>query len=417
MARLLNLKISLFTAVFAVVALGLALVLFTDGGATRSGTATVASVSSPAGNTSSSTSAVKAVTSSSSSSATSVYNASHTGVVSILSTSNNDSTGGGGGGRGFGGGGGSGSGQSTALGSGILLDTKGDILTNEHVVDKATKVTVSFDTKPSTTRTATVVGTDPSTDLAVVKIDPTGLDLKPLTLGDSSAAQIGDTVYALGNPFGYTNSFSQGIVSGLGRSITSPNGFGIDNAIQTDASINPGNSGGPLLDANGEVIGVNAQIATGGQTAAGGEAGNNGVGFAIPINTAKGIAAQLEQSGHVSHAYLGVGAATVAGSLQGSLTGAQSGALIENVQSGSPAAQAGLKAGTKRQQVDGASILLGGDVIQAINGKKVITSDDLASAISSMKPGDKVSVQLVRGGKQVTVAVTLGKQPSQAPTG
>ena len=206
-------------------------------------------MSSPAGNTSSSTSAVKAVTSSSSSSATSVYNASHTGVVSILSTSNNDSTGGGrrrpwlrrrrr-----------SGSGQSTALGSGILLDTKGDILTNEHVVDKATKVTVSFDTKPSTTRTATVVGTDPSTDLAVVKIDPTGLDLKPLTLGDSSAAQIGDTVYALGNPFGYTNSFSQGIVSGLGRSITSPNGFGIDNAIQTDASINPGNSGGPLLDA------------------------------------------------------------------------------------------------------------------------------------------------------------------------
>ena len=169
-------------------------------------------------------------------------------MVSILSTSNNDSTGGGGGGRGFGGGGGSGSGQSTALGSGILLDTKGDILTNQHVVDKATKVTVSFDTKPSTTRTATVVGTDPSTDLAVVKIDPTGLDLKPLTLGDSSAAQIGDTVYALGNPFGYTNSFSQGIVSGLGRSITSPNGFGIDNAIQTDASINPGNSGGPLLD-------------------------------------------------------------------------------------------------------------------------------------------------------------------------
>ena len=229
MARLLNLKISLFTAVFAVVALGLALVLFTDGGANRSGTATVASVSSPAGSTSSSsTSAVKAVTSSSSSSATSVYNATHTGVVSILSTSNNDSTGAGagGGGRGFGGGSGSGSSQSTALGSGILLDTKGDILTNEHVVDKATKVTVSFDTKPSTTRTATVVGTDPSTDLAVVKVDPTGLDLKPLTLGDSSAAQIGDTVYALGNPFGYTNSFSEGIVSGLGRSITSPNGFG-----------------------------------------------------------------------------------------------------------------------------------------------------------------------------------------------
>jgi putative serine protease PepD len=408
MARLLNLKISVFTAVFAVVALGLALVLATGGSSNRSGTATVASVSAPAGNSSNSTAAAKSVASNSS--ATSVYNATHLGVVSILSTSNNDSSGGGG----FGGGG---SRQSTALGSGILLDNKGDILTNEHVVDKATKVTVSFDTTPNTTRTATVVGTDPSTDLAVVKVDPTGLDLKPLTLGDSSTAQIGDTVYALGNPFGYTNSFSEGIVSGLGRSITSPNGFGIDNAIQTDASINPGNSGGPLLDANGEVIGVNAQIATGGQTAAGGEAGNNGVGFAIPINTAKGIAAQLEQSGHVSHAYLGVAAASVAGSLQGSLTGAQSGALIQNVQAGSPAAKAGIKAGTKRQVVDGANVLLGGDVVQAIGGTKVTSSNDLASAVSNLKPGDKVSVQLVRGGKQVTVQVTLGTQPSQAPTG
>jgi S1-C subfamily serine protease len=379
--RLLSLRLSTFTALVAVAALALGILALRNGGSASSSSTAPTVSSAPATSTR---------TVSTNMTPTQIYSNTHTGVVKITTDS--------------------------GLGTGILLDKSGDILTNDHVVQGANTFNVTFDSSDSG-HSAKLVGTDPTDDLAIVKIDPSGLDLKPLTLADSSTVQVGDTVFALGNPFGYTNSFSEGIVSGLGRSITSPNGFGIDNAIQTDASINPGNSGGPLLDANGEVIGVNAQIATGGQTAAGGEAGNNGVGFAIPINTAKGIAAQLEQSGHVSHAYLGVGAATVAGSLQGSLTGAQSGALIEKVQSGSPAAQAGLKAGTKRQQVDGASILLGGDVIQAINGKKVITSDDLASAISSMKPGDKASVQLVRGGKQVTVAVTLGKQPSQAPTG
>ena len=400
MSRLLNLKISLFTAVFAVVALGLALVLFMGNGSNSPGTATVASLNpSP-------TTTIKSVASSSG--ATSIYNSTHSGVVSILSTSNNDSSAQGGFGSG-------GSSQSTALGSGIVLDAKGDILTNEHVVDSATKVTVSFDTNPSTTRTATVVGTDPSTDLAVVKVDPTGLNLHPLTLGDSSTVQIGDAVFALGNPFGYTNSFSEGIVSGLNRSITSPNGFGVDNAIQTDASINPGNSGGPLLDANGQVIGINAQIAANGSSP-GGEAGNNGVGFAIPVNVAKTVIPQLEQNGKVAHAYLGVAATSVAGSLQGSATGAQSGALVENVQPGSPAASAGIKAGTNSQVIDGSKVLLGGDVIQAIGGKKVTSSDDLATAVGTFKPGDKVPVQIERDGKQVTVNVTLAAQPSQAPS-
>jgi len=265
------------------------------------------------------------------------------------------------------------------------------------VVDSATKVTVSFDSKPTITRTAKVLGTDSSTDLAVIKIDPSGLDLHPLKLGDSNAVKVGDTVYALGNPFGYTNSFSDGIVSGLDRSITAPNGFGIDGAIQTDASINPGNSGGPLLDANGDVIGINAQIATN-TTTASGEGSSSGVGFAIPIDTAKSVIPQLEQNGKVSHAYLGISSTTVAGSANGSQYGAQ----VRSVQSGSPAESAGIKAG---------------DVVQSIGGKKVETSDALASVIAGYKPGDKVPVVVQRDGKQVTVQVTLGSQPSQAPNG
>jgi putative serine protease PepD len=375
MARLLKLRISLLAAVLAVLSLGLALLLIGRGGSNTPAVATA---------TPAATSNVSA--SSSSTNAGSVYNSTHSGVVSIVSTSSSGSS------TPFGGGG-----QSKALGSGVLLDDKGDILTNEHVVDSATKVTVSFDTKPTTTRTAKVLGTDPSSDLAVIKIDPSGLNLHPLSLGDSSSAKIGDTVYALGNPFGYTNSFSEGIISGLDRSITAPNGFGIDGAIQTDASINPGNSGGPLLDASGNVIGINAQIATN-TTTASGEGSSSGVGFAIPINTAKAEIAQLEQNGKVSHAYLGISSSTVAGSANGTQYGAQ----VQNVQSGSPAESAGIKTG---------------DVIQSIGGKKVETSEDLASVIAGYKPGDKVPVVVERGGKQVTLQVTLGSQPSQAPTG
>jgi len=317
----------------------------------------------------------------------SVYNSTHTGVVSIVSTEGNTNS------DPFGGG----SGGGSALGSGILLDSGGDILTNEHVVDNASKVTVSFDSTPKITRTAKVVGTDPSTDLAVIKIDPSGLDLHPLTLGNSSNVQIGDTVYALGNPFGYTNSFSEGIISGLNRSIQAPNGFGIDGAIQTDASINPGNSGGPLLNASGQVIGINAQIATNTSTASG-QGSSSGVGFAIPVDLAKTIITQLEQNGKVSHAYLGISSSSVPGSANGTA----SGATVQNVQTASPAQQAGIK---------------NGDVIKSIGGKQVQTSDDLAAIIAGYKPGDKVQVQLTRSGSQKTVEVTLGTQPTQAPNG
>ena len=378
MSRVLNLRISLLTAILAVALLGLVLLLIGRGG---SGTPTAASAASTA-----TTSTVSAP--SSSNNATSVYNSTHSGVVSITSTSSNSSNN-----TPFGGGGGS----SQALGSGILLDNKGDILTNEHVVDNASKVTVSFDSSPKITRTATVVGTDPSTDLAVIKIDPSGLNLHPLALGSSSTVHVGDTVYALGNPFGYTNSFSEGIISGLNRSITAPNGFGIDGAIQTDASINPGNSGGPLLNASGQVIGINAQIATNNSTASG-EGSSSGVGFAIPINLAKSVITQLEQNGKVSHAYLGISSTSVAGSANGTQYGAQ----VQSVQSSSPADSAGIQSG---------------DVIQSIGGQKITTSDDLASVIAGYKPGDKVPVGLKRDGKQVTVQVTLGTQPTQAPNG
>jgi putative serine protease PepD len=376
MSRVLNLRISLLTAVLAVLTLGVAL-LVTGRGGNSTPTATMKTA----------TPVVNTTVAASSGSPESVYNSTHSGVVSIISTEGSSAS------NPFGGGGGGGS----ALGSGIVLDNNGDILTNEHVVDKATKVTVSFDRTPKITRTAKVLGTDPSTDLAVIKIDPSGLDLQPLTLADSSSVQIGDAVYALGNPFGYTNSFSQGIISGLDRSIQAPNGFGIDGAIQTDASINPGNSGGPLLNASGQVIGINAQIATNTSTA-GGQGSSSGVGFAIPVNLAKTVIPQLEQNGKVSHAYLGISTSSVPGSANGTAFGA----TVQSVVTGSPADQAGIQ---------------NGDVIKSIAGKQVTTSDDLAAIIAADKPGDKVAVVLSRGGSDKTVDVTLGQQPSQAPNG
>jgi len=379
MSRLLKLRISLLTAVLAVLTLGVAL-LVTGRGGNSTPTAAV-STAAPVVNT---------PVAATSGTPESIYNSAHTGVVSIISTEGSTNS------NPFGGGGGGGGGGS-ALGSGVVLDNNGDILTNEHVVDNATKVTVSFDSTPKITRTAKVLGTDKSTDLAVIKIDPSGLDLHPLALADSGSVHIGDTVYALGNPFGYTNSFSEGIISGLDRSIQAPNGFGIDGAIQTDASINPGNSGGPLLNASGQVIGINAQIATNSSTASG-EGSSSGVGFAIPVNLAKTVIPQLEQNGKVAHAYLGISSSSVPGSANGTAFGAN----VQQVVTGSPADQAGIQ---------------NGDVIKSIGGKQVQTSDDLAAIIAAYKPGDKVSVVLTRGGSDKTVEVTLGTQPSQAPNG
>src|SRR5919204_1205950 len=198
--------------------------------------------------------------------------------------------------------------RGVATGSGFVLDKDGHVLTNSHVVSGAKDVTVRFGKQDPVK--AQIVGRDPSTDLAVLKVDPSKTTLHPLPLGNSAKVEIGDEAIAIGNPFGLENTVTTGIISAIQRSISSPNGFNIDNVIQTDASINPGNSGGPLLDGNGRVIGINAQIETGG-----GGGGSVGIGFAIPINTAKQVVPKLEKSGQIQHAYIGVTTSSVTADL------------------------------------------------------------------------------------------------------
>jgi putative serine protease PepD len=269
--------------------------------------------------------------------------------------------------------------QTQGEGSGFVLDKSGHIVTNNHVVDGANSITVHFSNGKSAK--ATLVGTDPSSDIAVIKVDVDSSELSPLTLGDSSSVEVGEGVIAIGSPFGLENSVTAGIVSAVGREIQAPNGYTITGAIQTDAAINPGNSGGPLFDAQGRVIGVNAQIESSSN-------GNDGVGFAIPINTAKSVAAQIVSGGTVAHAYLGVQVGDAANA---------AGASIASVQSDSPAADAGLQSG---------------DVVTAVNGKSVTGASDLTTAIASAKPGDKVELAVTRDGNQLTLTATLGTRPS-----
>jgi S1-C subfamily serine protease len=293
------------------------------------------------------------------------------------------------------------SGQAT--GSGIVLDKSGTILTNAHVIDNAVKVTVQFGDKSLVN--AKVIGKDASDDIALLKVPTDGVTLTPLPLGDSHSVQVGDPTIAIGNPFGLDRTLTTGVVSALQRQIIAPNGFTIDNVIQTDAPINPGNSGGPLIDATGRVIGVNSQIETGGGQ------GSVGIGFAVPINTAKKIIPQLEKSGSVQQAYLGLTSLTIDGSLAQLNLPVKSGALVQSVQSGSGAAQAGIRGGTIQATVAGGSIALGGDIITAVDGQPVTTSDNLGTAIATKKPGDQVTLTIVRAGKRKDVKVTLGKRP------
>ena len=311
---------------------------------------------------------------------------------------------------GTGSGSGSSSQSSLASGSGIVVDKNGTILTNWHVVQGAVKVTVQFGTGNQVD--AKVIGSDPSDDLALLRIPTDGLQLTPLTLGDSSGVEVGDPTLAIGNPFGLDRTLTTGVVSALQRSITAPNGFTIDNVIQTDAPINPGNSGGPLLNAQGQVIGVNSQIETGGS----GD-GSVGIGFAVPINTAKAVIPQLEKTGKVQEAYLGLVTTTIDGTLSGLKVPASSGALVQTVQAGTPAAKAGIRGGDVQSSVDGQPIELGGDIIVAVNGQTVATSEDLATAIGSHKPGDVVTLTLLRGSNatKVNVKVTLGTRPNSVP--
>jgi len=293
-----------------------------------------------------------------------------------------------------------------ALGSGFVIDKTGHIVTNYHVIEGADEIEVSFSNQD--TLSASVVGTDPSTDIAVLRVQSTSRGLAPLAFGNSDTIRVGDPVVAIGNPFGLRRTATAGIVSAVQeRTITAPNGYPIDHVIQTDAEINSGNSGGPLLSSRGEVIGVNSQIAR-----ADGSTGN-GIGFAIPSNTVKEVVAQLTATGKVDRAVLGISGSTVTAELARVLRlPVDQGVLVEDVTDGSAAAQAGLRGGTTDVVVAGESHVLGGDVIVAVGGRRVGSTEELRDALARHKPGRKVSVQIHRGTKIVTVPVTLGRQPA-----
>lgn len=304
--------------------------------------------------------------------------------------------------------------QGTATGSGFVIDSNGTILTNWHVVENEVKVTVSFE--HSKTVEAKVVGKNPSQDLAVLRIPTEGLHLHALPLGDSSAVEVGEPVLAIGNPFGLSRTLTTGVISALQRQLTAPNGFTIDNVLQTDAPINPGNSGGPLLNAEGQVIGITSQIETGGS----GNDGNIGIGFAVPIDTAKGELPELEKGGTVRTAYLGVVMIPVDGSLSSLNLPVSSGALVEKVEAGSPAAKAGIRAGNVEAKINGNEVSVGGDIIVGFDGKKVTGTEDLAADVGAKKPGETVAVEVWRASgsgtyTKKTVNVTLGQRPNSIP--
>src|SRR5829696_5531569 len=298
--------------------------------------------------------------------------------------------------------------QGTATGSGFVVDDEGTVVTNAHVVEGADSVQVRFDENGEFVP-AEVKGVDTSTDIAVLKIDPSDVsgELTPIPLGDSSKTQVGDSVIAIGNPFGYSRTVTTGIVSGLQREIQAPNGFTIPDVIQTDASINPGNSGGPLLDANGRVIGINSQIATGGGQ------GSVGIGFAVPINTAKRLLPDLKAGEKIERAYLGVQMQDVTNQLAEDLNlAADEGALVVEVTEGSPADEAGLRGG-RTQTSEGVSA--GGDLIVEVDGKAVSDSNGVADAIARKRPGDEAEISYYRGDSKKAVTVELVKRPDSGP--
>jgi putative serine protease PepD len=296
-----------------------------------------------------------------------IYKSTHKAVVEIAVAATADPSP-------FGGGG-----TQQSQGSGFVYDEQGHVITNQHVVAGAESVEVTF--WNGKTYDATVVGSDPSTDLAVLDVDAPASVLEPLELADSSQLEVGDGVVAIGSPFGLEQTVTTGIVSALHRQITAPNNFAIDDAIQTDAAINHGNSGGPLLDLDGDVVGVNSQI----ESESG---GNDGVGFAVPSNTVERIAGALIDDGEVAHAYLGV-------STEDAENGA--GARIAEVRSGTPAERAGLE---------------NGDVVTEIDGERVDSADELRLLIDAKQPGDETVLTVRRDGDSRTLEVTLGTRPS-----
>ena len=292
------------------------------------------------------------------------------------------------------------------LGSGFVIDKAGHVVTNYHVVEGADEIAVNFSGGDEVR--ARVVGADALTDLAVLRIETQPRALKPLPLGNSDSVRVGDPVVAIGNPFGLERTVTAGIVSALQRQLRSPAGSTIERVIQTDAPINRGNSGGPLLNARGEVIGVNTAIFSP-------SGGNVGIGFAIPINTVKEIAGELIETGRVEHAWLGVTMQTLDESVAEALRlPVKKGALVAEVAEGSPADRAGLRGGDTSVVVNGQSYVLGGDVVTGIDGEEVASADDVQEAIQDKKPGDEVHLERHREHETETVQVELGRRPESA---
>jgi 2-alkenal reductase len=296
-----------------------------------------------------------------------------------------------------------------AQGSGFLFDDQGHIVTNNHVVEGATGFQVRF--ANGLTVAAALVGVDPGSDLAVLKVDELPPQTAPLPLADSRAVEVGQTAIAIGNPFGERNTLTVGVVSGLGRSLSGPRSsqggrFSITNVIQTDASINPGNSGGPLLNIRGEVIGVNTAIRSDTGTF-------EGIGYAVPSNAVARVAPALIGAGRYEHPWLGVGMRDVDPLLARRFQlAAEQGVLITAVQRGSPAEQAGLRAGVTSGDYGGVPVLYDGDIVTAINGQRVLSGDDLVGYLeTNAQVGEQVTLSVLRAAEQREITVTLGSRP------
>jgi putative serine protease PepD len=350
---------------------GAVIALVVASGGTSSHSVTTTVVQQPGG-----TSLPTSLTSTRGLSVNQIYRQDAPGVVDITVTSSTNN------GGLFGG-----SQQTQGEGAGVTYDSKGDILTDEHVVSGATSVTVTFEDGHKAT--AKVLGTDPSTDVAVIHVNAPASELHPIAFADSSSAQVGDPVVAIGSPFSLPETTTQGIVSAVARSITAPNNYTITGAIQTDAAINPGNSGGPLLDGNGHVLGLADQIETNNTTPAG-QGSSSGVGFAIPSNTVARIANEIIAGHPVKHAYVGV-------FLNGTSTG---GAQISTVQAGSPAASAGLQQGDK---------------VTAIDGKAISSTQQFIETVDTYSPGQTITLTVKRGSNTITPKLTLGTRPATQP--
>jgi S1-C subfamily serine protease len=333
----------------------------------------------------------------------SIYQRESPGVVTIIST-------------GLGNAGGNGT-QQSGLGSGFVVSGSGEIATNAHVVTsgegadirKAEQVFVRF--KDDNQVPAQIVGFDPFSDVALLKVDPSGLTLRPLPLGSARDLAVGSPVAAIGSPFGEDQSLSVGVISALDRSIESLTGFATVGAIQTDAAINHGNSGGPLLDARGRVLGINAQI----QTTSG---EGSGVGFAVSVDTVKRSLSQLRRDGKAHYSYLGVTTAPVFPQLARQFKlGTEHGAWVQGVSPGGPSERAGLHAGDHRERFQDSGYVVGGDVIVSVGGHQVREEDDVAKALVQLAPGTQVDLVVERDGTRKTLRVTLGERPLNTPRG